>query len=331
MTRIVALIPARSGSKRVPNKNVKHLAGRPLIAYTIRAALDSGIFSRVVVSTDDPTYGDIARDYGASVMIPYRPAKYSTDTSPDIDWVRFTLDWLRMKVPGVDLGTYHDHTWKPEPPEWDDWYDAFAILRPTSPFRLASTIQRAWAEFQRHGEAIDSLRAVEKCGQHPYKMWLMQDDQIIPLMESQPDYFKHETPGHSRQYADLPPIYVQNASLEIAWVKTVRQKGSIAGDVIAPFFTENYEGFDVNHPLDWEMAEMLVAKGYAPLPPNAEIVYDSESYRRCKDGSIQHIDLAAAGWTDARLREREHRWLAEGAAEDAVAAAAKALGDTGKE
>jgi CMP-N,N'-diacetyllegionaminic acid synthase len=308
MPSVVALVPARSGSKRIEGKNIKKLGGHPLIGFTIRAALDSGVFSQVVVSTDSHTYGDIARDYGASVMIPYRPAEYSTDTSPDIDWVRFTLDWMRVKT-SVDLGGYHDHTWKPEPPEWEDYYDAFAILRPTSPFRLASTIQRAWAEFQKH-ENIDSLRAVEKCGQHPYKMWCIDpwtDDRIYPLMGQSPDYLKHGAPGHSRQYADLPPIYVQNASLEIAWIKTVREKGSIAGDIIAPFFTEGYEGFDVNHPLDWEMAEMLAAKGYAPLPANTERVYDSEHWRRTPSGDITHLDKVGAAW-----ERPEHQHLSEG-------------------
>jgi CMP-N,N'-diacetyllegionaminic acid synthase len=99
-------------------------------------------------------------------------------------------------------------------------------------------------------------------------------------------------PGHSRQYADLPPIYVQNASLEISWVKTVFDKGSIAGNRIVPFFTEGYEGFDVNHPLDWDMAEMLVERGEAVLPPDADAVHDSWGQYRNKAGTIAHLDKA---------------------------------------
>ena len=95
-TSIVALIPARSGSKRVPDKNIKPLAGHPVIAYTISAALQSGIFSDVLVSTDSLQYADIARYYGAEVPF-LRPGELSGDQSPDIEWVEYTLNRLRQE------------------------------------------------------------------------------------------------------------------------------------------------------------------------------------------------------------------------------------------
>jgi CMP-N,N'-diacetyllegionaminic acid synthase len=278
MTKCVCLIPARSGSKRVLGKNVKHLGGRPLIAYTIRAALDSGVFGEgqyghdVWVSTDDNSYADVARNYGAHSIL--RPDEYATDTSPDIEWVRHALEYLAKR--GAK-------------------YDAFAILRPTSPFRMPATIRRAWEVFCRYGPGdIDSIRAVEPCAQHPYKMWITgyETPLIFPMMGAEHDFYKAGVPGHSRQYADLPPIYVQNASLEISWVKTVFEKGSIAGNRIVPFFTEGHEGFDVNHPLDWDMAEMLVERGEAVLPPDADAVHDSWGQYRNKAGTIAHLDKA---------------------------------------
>ena len=154
----VALIPARSGSKRVPDKNIKLLAGHPLIAYSISAALQSGVFAAVIVSTDSERYAEVARTYGAEVPF-MRPAEYSGDTSPDIEWVEYTL--RRLAAEGRR-------------------YDCFSILRPTSPFRLPETIQRAWAEFCAE-TGVDSLRAVEKCSQHPAKMWVVRGRRMLPL------------------------------------------------------------------------------------------------------------------------------------------------------
>lgn len=123
--RCVALIPARSGSKRVPDKNIRLLAGHPTIAYTIACALESGVFDSVIVSTDSEKYKEIAESYGAEVPF-LRPVEMAGATSPDIEWIEFTLDKLRSQ--GRD-------------------FDCFSILRPTSPFRQPDTIRRAWQAF----------------------------------------------------------------------------------------------------------------------------------------------------------------------------------------
>jgi CMP-N,N'-diacetyllegionaminic acid synthase len=236
---IVALIPARAGSKRVPDKNIRPLAGHPLIAYTIAAAIQSEIFSAVIVSTDSDRYAEIARHYGAEVPF-LRPPELAGDVSPDIDWVEHTLNRLR-----AEGGTY----------------GCFSILRPTSPFRLPETIQRAWREFAAE-EGVDSLRAVEKCKQHPGKMWVVRGRRMLPLLPLSPP----EQPWHSSQYQSLPEVYAQNASLEIARCRVVFDGRTIAGTVLMPFFTEGYEGFDVNSVYDWDLAEHLVQAGRARLP-----------------------------------------------------------------
>ena len=236
---IVALIPARAGSKRVPNKNIRTLAGHPLIAYTIAAALQSEIFSAVIVSTESEQYADIAKYYGAEV--PYlRPQELAGDLSPDIEWLEYTLDSLRQD--GRE-------------------YSCFSILRPTSPFRLPETIQRAWRVFKNE-KGVDSLRAVEKCKQHPGKMWVVRGNRMVPLLPLTPP----EQPWHSSQYQSLPEVYAQNASLEIAWERVVFEGRTIAGNVLMPFFTEGYEGFDVNSAYDWNLAEHLITSGQARLP-----------------------------------------------------------------
>jgi N-acylneuraminate cytidylyltransferase len=236
---IVALIPARSGSKRVADKNIRPLAGHPTIAYTIVAARKSGVFSAVVVSTDSPRYVEIAEQYGAEAPF-LRPTSMASDLSPDIEWLEHAL--IELLKQGRE-------------------FDCFAILRPTSPFRMPETIVRAWKEFVNQ-DGVDSLRAVEKCHEHPGKMWVVRGSRMYPLLPFGPI----ELPWHSTPYQGLPAVYIQNASLEIAWTRVVFEGHTISGEVIMPFFTEGYEGFDVNHLYDWQLAEELVRTGQARLP-----------------------------------------------------------------
>jgi CMP-N,N'-diacetyllegionaminic acid synthase len=243
---IVGLIPARAGSKRVADKNIRPLAGHPVMAYTIAAALQSEIFSSVIVSTDSERYADIARYYGAEVPF-LRPPELAGDVSPDIEWLEYTLK--KLKEDGRK-------------------YDCFSILRPTSPFRLPETIQRAWQAFLKE-EGVDSLRAVEKCQQHPGKMWVVRGNRMMPLLPLSPP----EQPWHSSQYQSLPEVYIQNASLEIAWTRVVFEGRTISGAVMMPFFTEKHEGFDVNSVYDWSSAEYLVSKGQAQLPKISQHPY----------------------------------------------------------
>jgi CMP-N,N'-diacetyllegionaminic acid synthase len=253
----VAFVPARAGSKRVRGKNVRLLGGHPLLAYSIGSALESGLFADVIVSTDSEEIAAIARHYGADVPF-LRPAQLADDTSPDIEWLDYTLKELQR------LG----RTW-----------DAFSLLRPTSPFRTADTIRRAWALFTSQ-DGVDSLRAIEKCAQHPGKMWVVRGDRMFPLLPFglvTPKPFGEgglaEQPWHSTPYQALPPVYVQNASLEIAWTRVVFERRTIAGDVLVPFLTEGYEGFDINDPTDWMIAERLLADGAVRLPRISQAPY----------------------------------------------------------
>lgn len=235
MGSIVALIPARGGSKRIPRKNIRVLAGHPLLAYTIAAARQAGIFSGVYVSTEDAITAQVAKHYGAEVID--RPAKFATDISPDIEWVQHALRQISPKS------------------------HAFSILRPTSPFRMPETIRQAWRIFcALEPENYESLRAVEPVRQHPYKMWMESGDRMYPFMA---ESFFNEY--HSRPTQSLLPVLVQNASLEIA-LANITERGTITGRNVIPFFVPNYEGVDINTELDWMLAEMLVERGLAQLP-----------------------------------------------------------------
>ena len=226
----IALVPARAGSVRVRGKNIAPLRGHPLMAYSIAAARASGRFDAVVCSTDSEEYAAVARRYGADVVM--RPKTMAGSTSPDIEWVRHALD-----------GTS---------------FDVFSILRPTSPFRTAATIERAFGVF---GEHCDSVRAVRKVREHPGKMWVADGALMRPLLP-QP---AGEVPTHSRQTAALPEVWVQDSSLEIAWTRIVAD-GEIAGKRVAPFFPEGLEGLSIDYPDDLEQAERLVAADPSLLP-----------------------------------------------------------------
>jgi CMP-N,N'-diacetyllegionaminic acid synthase len=243
----VALVPARSGSERVPAKNLFPLAGHPLIAYAIAGAQAAGVFDAVVVSTDSEEIAEVARAYGAETP-GLRPPELATATSPDIDWILHTMAVLEGQGRS---------------------YELFSILRPTSPFRTAATVRRGWDQLLALGARADSIRAVEPVRQHPGKMWVLHGELMCPVLP-QP---ASGTPTYSSQTKVLPPVYLQNSSLEIAWTHVLRgERPEIAGGRIAPFFTEGAEGFSIDYPDDVGQVEALLASGAAKLPEIAEAV-----------------------------------------------------------
>jgi CMP-N-acetylneuraminic acid synthetase len=237
MPTAIALIGARAGSERVPGKNVRRLAGHPLLAYAIETARQSGVFERVLVSTDSEQIADVARWYGADVPF-LRPAEYATATSPDIEWIAWTLERLPER------------------------YDLFAIVRATNPFRGPDAIRRGLDQLLATPEA-DSLRAVELVKQHPGKMWELADDgrTMRPLL----DQSHLASAWHAGQYQALPPVYVQNSALEIAWTRVVTETGTREGRVVVPFLTTGFEGLNIDDEDDVVRAEALAASGRATL------------------------------------------------------------------
>lgn len=210
--RILALIPARGGSKGIPRKNVMMLAGKPLIAYSILQAQASERINRVLVSTDDDEIAAVAKDFGAEVPF-IRPDEYAQDLSPDIDVFRHALTWLNQQ-----------EGYAP---------DLIVHLRPTGPARRVELIDEAIDLLIAHPEA-DAVRSVSLALQTPYKMWRIDSEgRLQPLLriEGMPD-------SQSLPRQQLPLVYWQNGYVDVVRPRAILEKNSMWGDSAIPFIVD---------------------------------------------------------------------------------------------
>jgi CMP-N-acetylneuraminic acid synthetase len=231
---VMALIPARGGSKSIPRKNILPFAGHPLIAYSIAAALAADTIQRVILSTDDKEIAAVARDYGAETPF-LRPDEYSRDDTPDLPVFQHALEWLREK-----------ENYLPE---------IVVQLRPTSPFRRTWHIDQAVRRLVERPEA-DAVRTVCQPFQNPFKMWQINPDGFMqPLVET----------GLSEAYnlprQALPQVYWQTGYVDAAWRDTIMVKNSMTGDQILPLVIGPDEWIDIDSPEDWQRAERLLESG----------------------------------------------------------------------
>jgi CMP-N-acetylneuraminic acid synthetase len=213
MTRpeILAIVPARGGSKSLPRKNLIPLGGKPLIAYSIEQARASRSVTRTVVSTDDAEIAEVARTYGAEVPF-MRPAEYAQDMSPDIDVFRHALQWLA------------DHEgYRPE---------LVVHLRPTGPVRRVELIDQAIALMLEHPEA-DALRSVSVPTQTPYKMWSIEGGYLRPLLT-----LEGVTESYCMPRQSLPEVWWQNGYVDIVRPRIILELGLMCGHTILPFVVD---------------------------------------------------------------------------------------------
>lgn len=233
--KIIGLIPARAGSKRIPGKNMALLGGKPLLQWAIEGAKAASwfrrVFDEIVVSTDWKECADLAKQLGVASIL--RPAELCQDQSHDFQWVKHTLDLF----PGFDL---------------------FMILRPTSPFRTGDTIQRALYLWDWVWDRPDSARAVSPTRNHPLKSWRVDGYRMTPF-------------SGAGRIGGFPPydlatqvvgeVHCQNGCLHIARTDVLERCGNVSGERIAPFHTIGYEGVDINTRDDLEYAEWLLQVG----------------------------------------------------------------------
>ena len=226
---VLALIPARGGSKGIPRKNIRLFAGHPLIAYSIAAGLQAETVTRVIVSTDDEEIAAIAREYGAEVPF-LRPAHLALDDTPDYPVFLHALRWLEER-----------EGYRP---------DIIVQLRPTSPIRPRDLVDRGVRLLLEHPEA-DSVRAVVPSGQNPFKMWRIEDDGYMrPLLSVEGIPEPYNAPRQR-----LPQTFWQTGHLDVMWRRTLLEKGSMTGQRILPLLVEPRYTVDLDNPWDWERAE----------------------------------------------------------------------------
>jgi N-acylneuraminate cytidylyltransferase len=239
MADVLALIPARGGSKSIPRKNILPLAGFPLIAYSIAAGLAAESITRVIVSTDDEEIAAISRRYGAETPF-LRPAEHAQDDTPDLPVFQHALFWLA------------DHE--------DYRPDIVVQLRPTSPFRRTRHIDEAVYRLLENPQA-DAVRTVCTPFQNPYKMWCIGSDGLMqPLLET-----PFEEPYNMPRQA-LPDVYWQTGYVDAAWYDTILSKNSMTGERILPLVIDPSEWVDIDSSDDWRRAERLLQ--------SAEITFD---------------------------------------------------------
>ena len=239
-TEVLALIPARGGSKSIPRKNIIDFAGYPLIAYSIAAGLAAETVNRVIVSTDNEEIAEISRRYGADTPFT-RPEEHARDQTPDFPVFQHALEWL------------HAHE--------DYRPDIVVQLRPTSPFRRVWHIDQAVLRLVERPDA-DSVRSVCVPFQNPFKMWRIASDGLMQPIGMDLGV-AHEPYNQPRQA--LPEIYWQTGYVDAAWADTFMQKNSMTGDHILPLVIDPSEWIDIDSPDDWRRAERLLESGEITL------------------------------------------------------------------
>ncbi|HQJ32164.1 MAG TPA: acylneuraminate cytidylyltransferase [Anaerolineaceae bacterium] len=222
---VLALIPARGGSKGIPRKNIRDFAGAPLIAYSIAAALQAQHVTRVIVSTDDEEIAAVARQWGAETPF-LRPTELAQDDITDLPVFQQALAWLA---------------------EYEAYHPEFVVqLRPTSPVRPVGLIDDA-IELMLTNPQADCVRGVVPSGQNPFKMWRIEPDshQLKPLL-SLPNV--KEPYNAPRQ--ELPKTYWQTGHIDVIRTSTILEKGSLTGDVILPILIDPRYTVDIDTPSD---------------------------------------------------------------------------------
>lgn len=230
--KILALITARGGSKRLPGKNVRPLAGKPLIVWSIDVVRDIPEICDILVSTDDPGIAEISRNAGA--LVPWlRPAELATDTAGSVDVALHALDWY-MATHGV--------------------IDGLLLLQPTSPFRSRSTVLSGIDLFARN--AGGPVIGVSPSHAHPMWTFRLEGDFLVPFLEEH---------GFGTRSQDLTPAYVWNGSFFLVAPEELRARHSFVGAKSIPLVMASaQEALDIDSEWDFQLAELIAAKLHGP-------------------------------------------------------------------
>jgi CMP-N,N'-diacetyllegionaminic acid synthase len=241
-SRVLGVIPARGGSKGVPQKNTCLVGGKPLICYTIETALACSTLDRVIVSTDDPSIAEIARAAGAEVPF-LRPAALAEDTTHTPPVIAHAVRYLEE---------HEGYT-----------VDLVVTLQPTSPLRRQEHISQAVATLQ-HNPALDSVMTVCQAEFPPFWMLTLEAGRLVPFVNNAADYFLLE-----RQ--QLPPVYRPNGAVYVTRRELLLTAGVVIGKHVGAVIMEAESSLDVDTPLDLQLLELVLADGERHRHKAAEV------------------------------------------------------------
>ena len=227
--RVLAVIPARGGSKGVPRKNIRPVCGKPLIAYTIEAALAARqLFHRIVVSTDDFEIAQVAQDFGAEVPF-VRPAELATDGAPTCPVLQHAVGFVEQKDK-IRL----------------DWV---MLLQPTDPLRSVEDIENS-LELASQGGCDSVISVTQVFAVHPILMKRIDDERLLP-------YCLDENEGTRRQDYQ-PPAYMRNGAIYLTSRDVLMERNSIWGDIIRPYVMPPERSVGVDSELDLKLVELMI-------------------------------------------------------------------------
>lgn len=225
----LALIPARGGSKGLPRKNLREFAGKPLIAWSIEAALASEACDRVIVSTDDTEIAEVARAFGADVPF-LRPAEYAADESPTIDTVAHAITWLRDNE--------------------DASFDVLALVEPTSPLREPSDIDGCVRLLLDNAEAESVVTVAPAESAHPvFTVTLDERCRLAPYVNDDFRVLRRQ---------DLEPAYYFDGTMYAALVKPLLQRRTFYHDATLGFVVPRWKAVEIDDEYDFVAAEAVM-------------------------------------------------------------------------
>jgi YrbI family 3-deoxy-D-manno-octulosonate 8-phosphate phosphatase len=298
---VLAIIPARGGSKGIPRKNIRAFGGAPLIAWSIAAAKQAETVTRVIVSTDDEEIAAAARQWGAEAPF-LRPAELAGDLTTDLPVFEHALKWL------AEQEKYHP--------------DVVVQLRPTSPIRPVGLVDEAVRLLLADADA-DSVRGVVPSGQNPHKMWRIDADsgKLTPLLKVDGLAEPYNAPRQA-----LPPTYWQTGHIDAIRPRAILETHSMSGDIILPILIDPRYTVDLDNLRDWQRAEWQLtqpdldainpAGKKRPFPKKVSTVifdFDGVMTDNRVISNVEGLEMVVSnrsdGWGIARLRDRAIRML----------------------
>ena len=235
-TNVLALVPARSGSKSIIDKNIRDVAGKPMLAWSILHALDANLVQRVILSTDSEDYAKLGIKFGAEVPF-LRPKEISNDNSTDLEVFTHALSWLNKKENYVP--------------------DICVHLRPTYPFRNPTDIDKI-IEIIESDENLDSVRTIYPSSQTPYKMWTCDKSFMIKPVT----FFNNLQEVWNEPRQELPKTYIQTANIDAVRTSIITKQNSMTGTRIRGFIDQSFHDIDEECELQAVNKIMLQKRGF---------------------------------------------------------------------